>query len=195
MVSSIPKRPPTAIRPITAPGQFSVALTVDGLTMEEPFHVSANPKETYSQEEMNQKFAFWMDMYNNVESSSQKVIAAVTLRDEVNEKLESYKNSGASAGKIKKAEKAANALTARITQYEGAFVSTGRTLAEIINLPATILSKMAFMSTMLEQSEGPETQQMREMLKRLKEDSQVAHESYQADIEALVSRFEKSIQD
>ncbi|WP_276388323.1 WD40/YVTN/BNR-like repeat-containing protein [Eudoraea chungangensis] len=194
MVTGIPKRPPTAIRPITAPGKFTVVLTVDGQAEEQAFEIFASPKETYSQSEMEEKFTFWMDMYNHVEESSQNVIRAVVLRDEIAKKLETYKKSGANEAKIKKAEKAAADLTERITLYEGAFVSTGRTLAEIINLPATILSKMAFLSTILEQSEGPATRQMHETLDQLKKESKMAHQAYDKEVEALSQKFNKSIE-
>ena len=180
-VTSVPKRPGTAIRPIVPPGKYTVRLTVDGSTSSEDFELFVNPKEPYSQEEMESRYKFWMQLYESAESSTQNVIAALGEKEKVTEMLENYKGSGASPDAIAKAEAQAEAVIAVVDAYEGAFVSTGRTLAEIINLPATILSKLAFVSGILEQSEGPETQQMHVIFDRLKEATKAADEAYKSD--------------
>ena len=106
----------------------------------------------------------------------------------VAEKLKALQESGGNTNKV---EKQAAVVTDIVTQYEGAYVSTGRTLAEIINLPATILSKMAFLSTILEQSEGPPTQSMREVYAKLVKDSAAADSEYENSIEGELKKLNK----
>ena len=181
-VSSVPNRQPTAIAPIVPPGKYQVKLTVDGHVEIQEFELFMSPKEPYTQEQAEAKFAFWMEMYNTAESSTQHVIAALKDKEEVVSKIEAFKKSGVSTGKIKKAEQQAEVITILVTNYEGSYVSTGRTLAEVINLPATILFRMSFMSGILDHSEGPVTQSMKTEFKQLVEDARAADEKYNSDI-------------
>jgi len=190
-VTGVPKRPPTAISPIVAPGIFTAKLTVDGVVETQDFEIFMNPKETYTQEQADAKFAFWMEMYSTAEKSTQKVIAALKVKEEVASKLETYKSSGANASKIKKAEAQVKVVTDIVNNYEGTYVSTGRTLAEVINLPATILFKMSFMSGILDHSEGPVTQSMKTEFQQLIRGAKVADDQYNVAIEKELKKLDK----
>jgi len=130
-----------------------------------------------------------MEMYNVAESLTQNVIAALKVKEEVNAKVEAFKKSGKSADNIEKAEQQAEVITNLITYYEGTYVSTGRTLAEVINLPATMLFKMSFMSGILDHSEGPVTQSMKTEFKQIVEDSKAADEKYNANIKNELAKL------
>ncbi len=194
MLPRVPKRPPTAIMPIVPPGEYQVRLTVDGTVETQPFVIKMSPKENYTQEQAEAKFAFWMDMYEAAAKSTAKVIEALNTRDEALKKLDNYMSSGASSGKIKKAQAQADEITRIVGDYEGTFVSTGRTLAEVINLPATILFKMSFMSGILDHSEGPVSSSMINEFNGLLEEARTADQSYQAKIEPALKKFNSSIQ-
>ena len=190
-VTSVPKRPPTAVSPIVPPGQYIAKLTLDGVSETQKFEVFMSPKETYTQEEADAKYAFWMELYNSTESYTQNVIKALKVKDDVAAKVESYKESGASVSKIKKAEDQAAIIYGIVDAYEGTYVSTGRTLAEVINLPATILFKMSFMSGILDHSEGPAAKSMKEVYQNLVEESKVADAKYKSSIEKELNKFDK----
>jgi len=190
-VTSVPKRPPTAISPIVPPGKYTAKLTVDGQVETQKFEIFMSPKEAYTQEQVEAKFAFWMDMYSAAENSTQNVIAALKTKEEVTAKVEAFKTSGASSGKIKKAEQQGKVVTTLVSNYEGAYVSTGRTLAEVINLPATILFKMSFMSGILDHSEGPVTQSMKTELKQLVADSKSVDDHYNGAIKEELAKLDK----
>ena len=83
------------------------------------------------------------------------------------------------------------ALAALVNAYEGTYVSTGRTLAEVINLPATILFKMSFMSGILDHSEGPVTQNMKTVYQNLVEEAKAVDANYKSSVEAELAKFEK----
>jgi len=190
-VTAVPKRPPTAISPIVPPGIYTAKLTVDGFAETQDFEVKMSPKESYTQEQADAKFAFWMEMYNVAESSTQNVIAALASRDMAIEKVETMKTAGAKDSKIKKAQQQADVIAKIVNDYEGTYVSTGRTLAEVINLPATILFKMSFMSGILDHSEGPVTQSMLTEFQVLIEEAKAADANYQDAIEPELKNFEK----
>lgn len=192
-VTSVPKRPATAISPIVPPGKYRARLTVDGVSETQEFEVKMSPKESYSQEEAEAKYAFWMKLYNSAEGSTKQVIKALKIKEDVAAKLDAFKEGGASASKVKKAEKQADIIYGIVNAYEGTYVSTGRTLAEVINLPATILFKMSFMSGILDHSEGPVTRNMKEVYQNLVEESKVADANYNSSIEANLTKFNKIV--
>ena len=144
-----------------------------------------NPKESYTQRQADDKFAFWMEMYKQAEARTQKVIAALANKKEVIEMAESSGNN--------KAKKQAEVIAKLIDSYEGAYVSTGRTLAEVINLPATILFKLSFMSGILDHSEGPVTAQMQSEFQEVLKDADNADATFKQSIEKELSKFEKII--
>ena len=83
-MTSVPKRPGTAVIPIVPPGAYTAQLTVDGVAESQDFEIFMSPKENYTQEQADVKFAFWMEMYNAAESSTQNVIAALKVKEEIN---------------------------------------------------------------------------------------------------------------
>ncbi len=192
-VTAVPKRPPTAISPIVPPGLYTAKLTVDGVVETQDFELKMSPKEPYTQEQADAKFAFWMEMYNIAETFTNKVNEALKVKEDALAKVEAMETSGAKEGKIKKAQVQAEIIASIVDDYEGAFVSTGRTLAEVINLPATILFKMSFMSGILDHSEGPVTTSMKNEFKELVEEAKAADAKYLANVEPELKKFEKLI--
>ena len=190
--STIPGRAPTPIQPIAKPGRYTAMLTVDGVSQARDFHILMNPHEPYTQAEADAGFEFWMDLYGTVDASSRDVIEAVNLRDDVATRLEAFKGSGASDEAIANAEEKAEAVTALVNEYEGSFVAVGRTLAEIINLPAKIFTKAIWLHNMMEVTEGPSTQPMRDAFERLKAERDVANELYRSQISSALEEFENS---
>jgi hypothetical protein len=189
-VTTVPNRPPTAVMPIVPPGQYQVKLTVDGGSESQVFEVLMSPKEVYIQDEADAKYAFWMELYNSTEEWTQNVIKALKLKEDLAAKVEAYKKSG-SAAKATKAEAQAELVYGIVDAYEGTYVSTGRTLAEVINLPATILFKMSFMSGILDHSEGPVTQSMKAVYQDLIDASKAADDNYNADIKKELAKLDK----
>ena len=192
-VSNVPGRPATAVLPIVPPGKYSVKLKVDGVEEVEDFELFMNPKEPYSQEQADGKFEFWKELYNAAESRTQKVLNALAKKKETEDKLKNYKSSGVKQSKIEKAEAQAQIIYKIVDEYEGAYVSTGRTLAEVINLPATILFKMSFMSGILDHSEGPVTEQMKAEFKKVLEEADNADAKYESSIDPELSKFDKLV--
>jgi hypothetical protein len=190
-VTAVPKRPPTAIAPIVPPGEYQARLTVDGVSETQKFKVFMNPKEPYTQKQADDKFAFWMEIYDLAESSTQKVINALRIKDEVAKKIEDAKKSGVDDSKISEAEEQAKVIADLVNNYEGTYVSTGRTLAEVINLPATILFKMSFMSGILDHTEGPANSSMKTEFKELVKESESAEKEFDSKIKPELAKLDE----
>jgi hypothetical protein len=188
--SAIPGRPPTAIQPIAKPGKYQARLTVDGASQTREFDLFMNPNEPYTQAQADERFEFWMDLYNNVEASSQNVLAALKLKEEVAARVQAMKDAGASSSKIEAAEQKAAMIAELVDTYEATFVSTGRTLAEIINLPAKIFTKMVWLHNMMEVTEGPVSAAMKEVYDRLNEVRDKADMEYRQSIAAALKEFD-----
>jgi hypothetical protein len=131
-----------------------------------------------------------MDLYDNVETSSQNVLAALKIKEDVNARVERMKESGARNSKVKAAEKQAAIVAELVDRYEATFVPTGRTLAEIINLPAKIFTKMIWLHNMMEVTEGPVTQSMRDVYTQLNEERDEANLDYKKNISEAMEKFE-----
>jgi len=190
IVSAIPGRPATNIRPIAKPGKYQAKLTVDGISQVQDFELSINPNEPYTQEESDAKFAFWMDLYHNVEASSQNVLNALEVKKEVTAKVQALKDSGASESKVKELEQQAAVIGKLVDDYESTYVPVGRTLAEIINQPAKIFTKMTWLHNMMEVSEGPATQSMLDVYAMLNKQRDAANLEYKQNIEGALKKFE-----
>lgn len=193
MLPSVPGRPPTAVIPIVPPGEYTARLTVDGIIETQNFNIFMSPKESYTQDQAEAKFDFWMEMYEVANTYTQKVIEALKTRDEVLAKVEAMIASGEKEGKVKKAQQQADAISQTVADYEATFVSTGRTLAEVINMPATILFKMSFMSGILDHSEGPVTTSMKTEFQELVEEAEEADAKYLEAIKPELKKFENLV--
>lgn len=193
-VLSVPKRPKTAIRPIVKPGKYIARLTVDGVVQTQTFNLFISPHENFTKKETDARYDFWMEMYAQVEATTKEVIAALDLKNEVVSKIKAAKDAGTEVEVIAKAETHAEAIYKLIDGYESTFVSTGRTLAEIINLPATILSKMAFLSGILEVSEGPINQSAKDVYKDLVLQSEETKATFDANIKVELDKLEDILQ-
>ena len=188
--SAIPGRPPTAIQPIAKPGKYIARLTVDGKSQTREFELFINPGEPYTREQTDERFEFWMGLYSNVETSSQNVLAALKLKEEVNTRVQAMKDSGASKSKLEEAEKQAAVIAGVVDGYESTFVPTGRTLAEIINLPAKIFTKMTWLHNMMEVTEGPVTASQVEVYDRLIADTDKANTQYREEVAVAMKKFD-----
>jgi hypothetical protein len=189
----IPGRAPTPIQPFAKPGSYRVRLTVDGQSQTQGFRIHMNPHEPYTQEQADERFEFWMDLYRNVNESSRKVAEAVEMRESVAARLQEFKDFGANARRIRTAEAKAAVVTDLVNEYEGAFVAVGRTLAEIINLPAKVFTKMIWLHNMMEVTEGPVSQPMRDAYDRINAESEAAEARYRAGIDEALKDFEDAI--
>ncbi|NTS76673.1 hypothetical protein HR060_07300 [Catenovulum sp. SM1970] len=133
------------VAPIAKPGKYTVKLEVDGETQTSDFMLNINPNETYSQAEIDAKYDYWMDMYQVSLDYSAKLAKAMAAEKEVIAKAKVDPTL----------ESAAKAVTDAMAEYKSTFIPFGRTLAEIINQPAKLFSKITWLHNMAESSEGP----------------------------------------
>jgi len=94
-----------------------------------------------------------------------------------------------SADKIEKAEAQAEVIYSLVNEYEGTFVSRGRTLAEVINLPATLLFKMTWINGIMEVSEGPATQSMKDVFASVVKETDEANAKYNSSVKKELEAF------
>jgi len=190
MVTGVPGRPATNIRPYATPGKYQARLTVNGVSQTQGFKVHINPNEPYTQQQSDEKFVFWMDLYQNVEASTQNVLAALKVKEDTATKVKAVKDSGASASKIDQVEQQAAVISTLVDDYEATFVPTGRTLAEIINQPAKIFTKMIWLHNMMEITEGPVSQSMKDVYAILNQQRDTANLEFHNNIQDALAKFE-----
>ena len=90
------------------------------------------------------------------------------------------------------AKAAAEQVAAVVDAYKAVYIPKGRTLAEIINQPARIFSKMTWLHNMMELTEGPPNQPMIDQFAELKEQAAAADATYVKDMNAAMKSFNKA---
>lgn len=170
------------LQPIASPGEYTAKLSVDGVEQSSTFKLSINPHETYTKAQLDAKKTFWMELYQVAKTSSEKIQKALAVQQEVMAKAESKPAAKAAAEQV----------AAVVDEYKAVYIPEGRTLAEIINQPARIFSKMVWLHNMMEQTEGPANQPMIDQFAELKEQSAAADATYAKDMKAAMKSFNKS---
>jgi hypothetical protein len=170
------------LEPIATPGKYTAKLDVDGVVQTSTFNLSINPNESYSKEQLAAKKTFWMELYDTAKAGTQKVKQALATKEEVLAKAESNKKAQAEVEEI-----------ARIVdEYKAVYIPKGRTLAEIINQPAKVNSKMVWLHNMAELSEGPATQSMKDQFAEIKKVMTAEDATYEKNMKKALAKFEKA---
>ncbi|MGD8337447.1 MAG: hypothetical protein PVJ29_10120 [Desulfobacterales bacterium] len=181
-VSRVPGLPPVVLNPIAKPGTYQVRLTVDGKSQTQEFELKINPNETYTREQTDEKGAFWMKLYAKAEESIQSVLTAKAAQDKVAKVLE--------AGGSEKL-KAQGAEVDKLAQdYVDSMVATGATLVQIISEPTKPLSKLVTLHNILEHSEGPPNQPMREVYAKVTEEMDTNMKAFDEALKTEMVQFE-----
>ena len=107
--------------------------------------------------------------------------------------MQALKDGGASGADVAEAEAQAAVIATAVDTYEATFVSTGRTLAEIINLPAKIFTKMVWLHNMMEVTEGPITASMMEVYEQLNAARDEANATYRESTSTAMEALEAAV--
>jgi hypothetical protein len=182
-VSAIPGLPPVVINPFAKPGTYQVRLTVDGESQTQPFELKINPNEVYTREQTDEKGAFWMKLRAKAEESIQSVLAAKAAQDKVAKAIEA---GGSDELKAK------GALVDKLAQdYVASMVATGATLVQIISEPTKPLSKLVTLHNIMEHSEGPPNQPMREVYAKVAAEMDEGRAAFKAALEKEMAKFDE----
>jgi photosystem II stability/assembly factor-like uncharacterized protein len=154
-VTPVPGRSPVSIAPFAKPGTYQARLTVDGESQTQPFELRINPNETYTREQTDAKFAYWMKVRNKAEQGAQAVIKAHAIKKQVSSAMKQAKAGKIDAGRLKQLQELADKINAGCDALDGAFYPRGLTLVQIVNEPSKLQSKLATVSDMAMTSEGP----------------------------------------
>jgi hypothetical protein len=171
------------IKPIAKPGTYQVRLSVDGNAQVQTFELNANPSETYSRDETDAKGAFWMELYAKAEEGVQAVLTARAAQEKV---ATSSEASGASDEL-----KAQGAVIDQLcTDFVGSMVATGTTLVQIISEPTRPLSKLVTLHNIMETSEGPPNQPLREVYARSAAEMDESMATFKSTLDAEMAQFD-----
>ncbi|MDJ0835472.1 MAG: glycosyl hydrolase [Acidobacteriota bacterium] len=164
----VPGRPPAGIVPMAGPGKYLVRLTVDGESQTRPFELRINPNETWTEEDTDARFALWIKIRDIADNMNRAIIAS-------RETVVKLKASGGGAGNVKD-------LEAKQIALESSLVPVGKTLVQIANEPAKLVTKLATVHHMLYSSEGRPPKQAYEVVDTLSK-----------EIEAEITKWKKAV--
>jgi len=182
-VSRIPGVPPVVINPIAKPGTYQVRLTVDGASQTRSFELKINPNEKYTRQETEAKAKFWMNLYAKAEESIQSVLAAKAAQEKVAKAL---KKGGSEALKSQ------GAVVDKLSQgYIASMVATGATLVQIISEKTKPLSKLVTLHNILEHTEGPPNQGVREVYAKVSAEMDAYRSGFEAKLKKEMAKFDE----
>jgi hypothetical protein len=138
--TQIPGRPPAGIVRMAKPGTYQVRLNVDGKSRTQPFELQINPNETWTKEDTDARFYLWTKIYEVADSANKWIIDSRRVVAEL-------KDNGASAEQLAEAEAAQVA-------FESSVVPVGRTLVQIANEPAKLITRLSTVHQVIWSSEG-----------------------------------------
>ena len=171
------------INPIARPGTYQVRLTVDGKSQTQSFELKINPNEVYTREQTDEKAAFWMKLYAKSEEAIQSVLAAKAAQDKVAQALE---KGGSDA------LKAQGAVVDKLAQdYVASMLATGTTLVQIISEETKPLSKLVTLHNILEHTEGPPNQPMREVYAKVSAEMDEYRSGFEAKLKEEMAKFDE----
>jgi hypothetical protein len=182
-VSAIPGVPPVLLNPFAKPGSYQVRLTVDGESQTRPFELKINPNESYTREQTDEKAAFWMELYAKTEEGIQSVLAAKAAQEKIAKALE---GNGSDALKAQ-----AQVVDKLAQDYVASMVATGATLVQIISEPTKPLSKLVTLHNIMEHSEGPPNQPMREVYAKVAAEIDEGSAAFNASLEKEMTKFDE----
>jgi hypothetical protein len=176
--------PPVLIKPIAKPGSYQVRLTVDGVSQTKSFDLKLNPNETYSRAETDAKATFWMELYAKAGEGVQAILDAQAAQAKVKEASQ----ASAATDEIK----AQAAIVDELSQeFIGSMVATGRTLVQIISEPTKPLSKLVTLHNVMESSEGPPNEPLREVYAKTAAEIDTAIAEFRTALDAEMAAFDK----
>jgi hypothetical protein len=181
-VSAIPGVPPVALNPIAKPGTYRVRLTVDGESQTQSFKLKINPNEVYTREQTDEKAAFWMELYTKTEEGVQSVLAAQAAQAKVAKVLE--------AGGSDELKAQGEVINKLAQDYIASMVATGTTLVQIISEPTKPLSKLVTLHNIMESSEGPPNQPMREVYAKVAAEIDEGIAAFKTALEKEIAKFD-----
>jgi hypothetical protein len=169
--------------PIAKPGTYQVRLTVDGKSQTQSFELKLNPNEVYSREQTDEKGKFWMQLYTTTEEAVQSVLAAQAAQKKVAKALE-----GGGSDELKAQAEVVHKLA---QDYVASMVATGATLVQIISEPTKPLSKLVTLHNIMEHSEGPPNQPMRDVYAKVAAEIDEGSATFKTALDKEMAKFDK----
>ncbi|MFZ4508186.1 MAG: WD40/YVTN/BNR-like repeat-containing protein [Fimbriimonas sp.] len=122
---------------IPPPGQYSVAMTVDGVRTVTPFRWSKDPRTTATDKDLVEKYRFQRQIVARLDEANDAVLRIRTLRTSLEKSLEEVRNKNAST-------KSVTDLIARLTKVEEAIYQTkNKSGQDPLNYPIRLNDKLA----------------------------------------------------
>jgi hypothetical protein len=159
-----------AIGPLAAPGAYRVELTVGGRTYAQPFTIVRDPRLSFTDTELEQQFAFLMDVRDKLTETMGVVRQIREMRKNAEETVARATATADSARRIAALNKALTDLNGKLYPLEERLVQyRARAGQDLINYPTGIDSKLARLLDFASMADAPPTEGQQELLKRLSE--------------------------
>ena len=145
--------------------------------------MNINPNETYTREETDEKGAFWLALHAKAAEGVQAVLDAQAAQASVAEVLESDSVSD----ELKAQAQVVHNMS---QEFIAGMVATGATLVQIISEPTKPLSKFVTLHNIMETTEGPPNQPLRDVYEITAAEVDSAITDFRMDIGREMAAFD-----
>jgi photosystem II stability/assembly factor-like uncharacterized protein len=174
---------PQTINPIVKPGTYQVRLTVDGESQTQSFELKMNPNENYTQSQADEKYDFWMKIYNKGNDVLKSVSEAKSIQEKVAEVLKSNNS---------KELKDQGAVIDKLAQdYITRVFSTATTLPQMVSERTKPMTELVLLHNIMESSEGPANKPMYDLYDEISVKIDKSYNEYKTALETEMTKFEK----
>lgn len=146
--------------PKAVPGDYSVELSVNGKTQEQPFQIIKDPRVTYSVEELQSQHDFITAVNNKVTEAHEAIIEMRSLKKQMKNFAKDHEDEKISAEITR--------IDSTLSEIEKTLYQTqNRSRQDPLNFPIRLTNKLAHLNSLCQMSDGPPTASMLEVKKEL----------------------------
>ena len=146
--------------PKAIPGDYKVTLTVDGVEQTQDFKILQDPRSEISPAAMQQQFTFVKSLSDKLNETHQTIKDIRQVRDQ----LDNYKKLVGDQEGMEDVLKLAEEINEKMTKVEEALYQTkNRSRQDPLNFPVRLNNKLAHLNSLIQGSDFPPTEQMKEV--------------------------------
>jgi len=146
--------------PKAIPGDYKVTLTIDGVEQTQDFKILQDPRSDVSLAAMQQQFTFVKSLSDKLNETHQTIKDIRQVRDQ----LDNYKKLVGDQDGMEDVLKLAEEINEKMTKVEEALYQTkNRSRQDPLNFPVRLNNKLAHLNSLIQGSDFPPTEQMKEV--------------------------------
>jgi len=178
--------------PKAVPGDYKVTLKVNGEEQTQPFKILPDPRSETSLADMQEQFDFIKGIGDKMTETHEAIIDIRQVR----EQLENYKKLVGEQEGMEDVKKLADEINEKMTKVEEALYQTkNRSRQDPLNFPVRLNNKLGHLNSLIQGSDYPPTNQMKEVRDALTKEINKELSSFNQIMQTDIPQFNQLIKE